>query len=322
MSEDLVYRTYREGDEEGILTLFQEVFGHDLTLPFWEWKYKLAPGGGPRIAVAQEPNRKIVAAYNVISLPALIRGEKGMLGQCVDIMVHPRHRGRFMKQGVLVKTFQLFCHSYRSKGVDFLYGFAGRRHWILGQRTGIYQGGGQIPFYKKRPERQGLSTRLKYSFRPLSGENLEVVDEIWRQNQEGFTTGAIRNQDYVRWRYLMHPKWGYSLYLLSKRWGKPVGWCALRVQQGEMLLMDFVLPLSLFSVLLSKVEEVASLAGCSKVSVAVPEDSLWANQLRLKGYINEPTDLYFSTSFMEDPPVWAEEQIKSLFYTMGDMDIL
>jgi hypothetical protein len=71
-----------------------------------------------------------------------------------------------------------------------------------------------------------------------------------------------------------------------------------------------------------KVEEVASIAGASMVSVAVPQESIWAQQLSSRGYVNQPTDLYFSTSFMGKPPSWANEQVEGLFYTMGDMDIL
>jgi len=322
MSENLIYRTYQEGDEHGILELFKECFGHDLTLPFWEWKYKLAPGGGPRIAVAQESNGKIVAAYNVISLPALVRGKEGVLGQCVDIMVHPQHRGRLAKQGVLVKTFKHFCSAFGGIKVHFLYGFAGRRHWILGQRTGIYYGGGQIPFFKKRPERQRVSTRLKYSFRPLDESRFQVIDTLWRKVGSWFSTGVLRDSRYARWRFKKHPKWSYLVYLLSKRPGTPVGWCALRHKGDEVLLVDFVVPKALFLVLLEKVEEVAWISGSRTVSVAVPPESWWAQRLFFAGYRNDPTDLYYSTSFMGPLPAWADEQVREVFYTMGDMDIL
>ncbi len=322
MSDNLIYRTYKKGDEEGILRLFQEVFGHDLTLPFWEWKNCMAPGGGPRIALAQEPEGKVVAAYSVISLPAVIRGEVGIMGQCVDIMVHPRHRGRFLKQGVLVKTFEHFCNTYRKREVDFLYGFPGRRHWVLGLRTGIYQGGGKVPFFKKQPVRQRLSTRLKYSFRPMDRSQIGVVDEIWGRNRGQFATGAIRSKEYVEWRFLQHPKWNYSLHIMSRRGGEPVAWCALRNKDEETLLMDFVAPMDFFKILVEKVEEVACLSGSPLVSVAVPKETPWADVLMELGYQMETTDLHYTTSFMGEIPPWAEEQIKSLFYTMGDMDIL
>ena len=320
--DELIYRTYQEGDEEGFLSLFKEVFGHDLTMEVWEWKYRLAPGGGPRMAVAQEPGGKIVAAYNVVSLPALIRGEQGTLGQCVDIMVHQRHRGKFMRQGVLLKTFQQFCQSYKDKGVNFLYGFPGRRHWVLGQRTGIYQGGGQVPFFKRDARRQGLSTRLMYSFRPLPKEMLPLVDVLWERNQGGFSTSVVRDSRYVDWRFFNNPRWSYALYLLKRRGGEELGWCAIKAVDGETLLVDFVVPEGLFGVLLRKVEEVALLSGNSTVSVMVPEKGRWRETLSGLGYIPKPTDIYYTTSFMGDVPSWSREQIEGLFYTMGDLDIL
>jgi hypothetical protein len=322
MNESLLYRAYREGDEHGILELFKEVFGHDLTLPFWEWKYRLAPGGGPRVAIAQEPGGKIVAAYNVISLPALIRSQEGVMGQCVDIMVHPRHRGKFLRQGVLIKTFSCFCQAYKSKEIHFLYGFPGKRHWILGQRTRIYYGGGQISFFKRSPRRQRLLTRLLFSFKPLEESLISVVDELWEFNKGQYKTGIVRDSDYLRWRFLNHPNWSYSLFILSKRGGRAVGWCALKHDGEEMLLVDFMVPLGFFACLLEKVEEIAVLFGSKAVSVAVPEETVWAKEIFSLGYQNNPTDLHFTTSFMGSPPSWADGQVKEVFYTMGDMDII
>jgi len=89
----------------------------------------------------------------------------------------------------------------------------------------------------------------------------------------------------------------------------------------ETKLMDFLVPHGLFPVLMEKVEEVAVLAGSKVVSVAVPEGGVWASSLFSLGYRNEPTDLYFTTSFMGDPPPWADQQVGEVFYTMGDMDI-
>ena len=52
MTKTYDIRTWQPGDEIAILELFEQSYGRELPLQFWNWRFKDHPSGGPLIMLA------------------------------------------------------------------------------------------------------------------------------------------------------------------------------------------------------------------------------------------------------------------------------
>jgi len=92
-SGDVTVRLYQDGDEHGIVRLFREVFGREMTLDEWRWKYR---GRGNRkvySSVGVTDSGEIVAHYG--GMPhRMTYHNREVYGLAIgDVIVHPKFRG-------------------------------------------------------------------------------------------------------------------------------------------------------------------------------------------------------------------------------------
>ncbi len=91
---DLRIERYRDGDEAGILELFETVFGKKRSRAHWTWQFKQNPYAGPFVSTARSADGKVVASYSVAPIQLNHLGRPVLACQSVDTAVHPDHRGQ------------------------------------------------------------------------------------------------------------------------------------------------------------------------------------------------------------------------------------
>src|SRR6516164_3073299 len=79
MSESWICRSFRDGDEAGILQLYRDVFQLDLTLPVWQRAYQQCPNG-PAVITVLENDGDIVGHYAVQPRGFWVSGERCIAG--------------------------------------------------------------------------------------------------------------------------------------------------------------------------------------------------------------------------------------------------
>jgi hypothetical protein len=103
-------RLYQPGDEAEIMALFRRVFGLDLGLEYWRWKFA-AIGLGMHVALGVTPTGEVIG--QMAGLPLRVQAEgRSLVASCiVDVMIAPEYRQGLRKPGVFPTLFELLVRS-------------------------------------------------------------------------------------------------------------------------------------------------------------------------------------------------------------------
>ena len=309
-------RLYRTGDEKGITALFREVFGREMTIAEWRWKYL---GREKRrvyasIAVNDETG-EVLAHYGGVLHRMVYRG-KEICGLSIgDVMVHPACRGlRLFK-----RVASLLPEVAASDGIVMGYGFPNERAMRLPEKLGLYEkvedlmeGVKEVVFHKG-PD------RYLYKLFPLEYSD-ERIDRLWDSVRGYYTLCVVRDRKYFAWRYKNHPLFTYELWGLKIRAGRELkGLAVLKREEGQVMIMDFLQSDGDFRTLFRKLENCAYASGVKMLK-------LWAPPFlehKLSAYGFSVRNAAISIPRTTHEKFLMKEEIEgSFFYTMGDTDFL
>ena len=111
-------REYKKGDEEGIVSLFNEVYNTSREVDYWKWQFMENPLGEPVIVVAEEDS-KIVGQCTLLPNIIGIKGEEVLAGESIDTMISKDYRGQGLYEKMLIKSYQVG----EEKGMKIRIGF-------------------------------------------------------------------------------------------------------------------------------------------------------------------------------------------------------
>lgn len=145
-------REYRAGDEHGILALFNRTFalGNPDFVPrplsHWQWAFPGNPEGHTTMVaeVADEMSGEALAAIvgTFTCMPARFRFDDGIsrLGQAVDTVIAPEHRGSLRKNGVYLTLSYAFYERFGKRDdLRMLFGFPNPQAFRVGTKFGGYE---------------------------------------------------------------------------------------------------------------------------------------------------------------------------------------
>jgi GNAT superfamily N-acetyltransferase len=93
-ADEYTIRRYEPTDESAFLALFKQVFGHDASEAWFDWKYRRNPCFDGVPIIVAEVDGELVGARPFFTLP-IRAGDRVLTGfQPGDTMVHPEHRRR------------------------------------------------------------------------------------------------------------------------------------------------------------------------------------------------------------------------------------
>lgn len=232
-------RAYRPGDEVGINDLFNIVFERDRPLSVWQWKFDRNPATEEKvIAVAESESGEIVGVYP--ALPMRFRfGDRTVIAtQPVDNCIAPDCRGGGRLQ---VALFREFVRRMREIGAGFAFGFPNEVAYRVGKRLLKYSDLTALMLRDRRMSfRQAVHRRTQAPALRQVGEAVgrglvtlglgwqrlavprDVVIEAAADFDERFDTlrpringdalvSPIRDQAYLRWRYVGNPGGGFRI---------------------------------------------------------------------------------------------------------------
>ena len=137
-SEQIEIRPYRSGDEEGVLELFNEVFGEDDSgyrdrgLAHWKWEFVDNPAG-TQVVLGFEPSGKVIAQYACLPARVNLEGRDVCCGQGVDSVVRKDYRRGLKREGAFLKVARYYFEHYGISAVNaFGYGFPNKKAYRIG----------------------------------------------------------------------------------------------------------------------------------------------------------------------------------------------
>jgi hypothetical protein len=232
--------------------LFRRVFGHDQS-DIWNWKFR---GRGYKShAILAFRHDRLVAQYTALPRTFLVYCREVAAAQVCDIMVDKSARGQRKLDGPFAGTAKTFIEMFMGNGkIEFAYGFPSARHFKLGARLGLYEEVSSFWNYG----RTGLRACNSLLWRMLPVSSVEkIVNVLWKKMRVDFQNDAIgvRDADYIKWRYVDHPRFAYRFFVLNHRFGnRPKALAVVRVSNGCATIVDILGPKRFFGVVVRLVE--------------------------------------------------------------------
>ena len=318
-------KPYTDNDEKDVLSLWETVFGKEIQCEEWRWKYLENPFGN-RILLAFDESGRIAGLYGGIPYIAKIEDEYHRIVQLMDIMTHPRVR----KSGLFVKFAYQFCdfvEDYSPEPV-FFYGFPGTYHLSIGIKYLKYEAcTDKVIFLKYLMKKNDFSRRFDQDIqlRWLGIEDLTLFDPLWNRCKADYPLSVVRDSNFVKWRFMDHPRKSYSIMGAMDEFGALLGYLVFVSEADVIRMVDILLPDSesivedIFSGLVEKLLE----AGVETIEAWLPESHFISNHLIHFGFENHPEPIGITSTVRRLTPNLSLEWIsKNLFYTIADADLL
>src|SRR5688572_1318282 len=241
VDERFITRSYREGDEQAILDLFNRSFPHSpRSAAHFRWKYRDNPFGSGRISLTFDSDGRLVGHYCGYPVPFRYDNRDVIAHQIGDTMTDPaiRHIGRG-PTSILGRTALHFYENFCEGKVAFNYGFNVANIQKFSLRFLRSDRVEPVTYRVARP----LPPIPRHE-RWLRGYSLERVtatdgewDELFERAAPAYHFCVRRNAAYVRWRYLACPDVAYVVVAVRK-WRKLVGWIVYRIRENRFLWGD------------------------------------------------------------------------------------
>jgi hypothetical protein len=259
--DNLLIRAYQKADEVEISRLLNLVFHEKRPLQEWQWKFQENPAGFSIITIAEWLG-KIYGQYASLVIPFKFKEQSVLVGQPVDTVIHPDFRGTGR---LLQRLFASASLLAQENNIAFGFGFPNEIHYPVGKRILKYQDIGPLRIlFRKLNWRNAVRRRLpmlpqwilhvvgfisnafyRVSLAAQRRHGIAVrevstfderINELWEKAKGSYDILAIRDQQYLNWRYLTRPSGQYRI-LIGERAGTIVGYLVLKLsQEGEVSL--------------------------------------------------------------------------------------
>jgi hypothetical protein len=323
---ELVIRPAGHEDAPALLASFNSVFAEPgdapRSLAEWRWAYAANPAG--RRAFAAFDGARAVAHYAALPVRALLAGRKVVLGQVVDSFALPAYRGAAGGEA-FGRTAQAFFEAHGGRDDALYYGWPIERAWRVGARALGYEA-------VRTQSALVLDVGGRAQGAPEDVERLTSFDEqalwLFERCAPRFSCAAVRDADYLTWRFLKHPRRHYEIYGLRDGAGILRGLAVYRAAklQGSELgwVADWLVPeeepevgRQLFDALVARAEG----EGRGALVAWLPERSEWFARFQEWGCLVHPTPWRMAArSFTPRiDPAWLREDG---WYTLADSDLI
>jgi len=233
VSETVVVRPYRPGDERAINDGFNAVFGVGRSLADWTWKFQPEPEGR-WVYLAEDGAGRLLACYSALPVRFRLGDITVRAGQPVDVFSVPEAR----RSGVFTRCYEEFIRAFGNPdGLPLMFGFPGGVHYGMGLKLLHYVALRQVPLWR-RPARARWPALLG---RPqvTHGFDAEASDALWSRAAVRYPYAAVRDAAWLRRRYLGRPGVEY-VHLYARHRGLACAWGAARLQGNVLHVADLV----------------------------------------------------------------------------------
>jgi hypothetical protein len=318
-----VVRPYDDGDEAGVLSLWQAAFGKEISSSLWRWKYLENPYP-VQIALAVGEDGRTLVMYGGIPYRANWEGKTVTITHLMDIMSHPDCRG----SGLFVKTGMAFFDLFAGPGRTlFYYGFPGKYHFDIGKKYLAYSGfQGGVAFLMARAGALARKSRWPLGRIERITEVDDAFDGLWKRSVGDYPLAVIRDAAFLQWRFFEHPlrryeMWGYRPYLHREL----RAYAVFSVEGETARMVDILCPPSKKAAgdFLARLGRQFDERGIREIQTWLPKDHFLGRLAVSAGFnpFQEPLG-FIPTGRSFHPGLSMDWASQHLYYTMADGDLL
>ncbi len=234
---DVVFRSFRPGDEAAINDGFNRAFGLNRSLEEWRWKFPERPEGR-WIMLAFDAQERLLAHYCAIPVRLQVGGLKVRAGEPVDSFSLPEGRYGLAAAGTFQRTVEAFFSEFGGPDrLAVLFGFPGERHLRLGSARLGYD---QLVPQPVTVWRRCLARRPRFSaYAVRNGPDAGVADALWARASARYRVAVVRDAAWLGRRYFGRPGVEY-VYLVASQWGRPAALAVARVAGTTVYWVDLI----------------------------------------------------------------------------------
>ena len=343
-------RPYQPGDEVALTALFQRVFGREITIDHWFWKFKSFPTTVENVWVVQD-REKLVGHYAAMPMWANFQGQIQPIMVSVDTMVDPDYR----RQGMLTVMGEQIYKIWAEAGIAYVIGLPNEKWGSRAQRLG-WQPLFPLQWLARplRPEvylahrlnvpllarlsfvskvwhwlgwrRMERDTTVSLSSIQQAGPEFDV---LWQSCAQNRSFSTVRDQRWVQWRFLDCPSTNYHL-VLAQRHHEPVGYGAYYLHVENRRTIGFIAEIltkdndiHTFSTISHGIEEQMRQSDVDMiVTQAVPGSCQHAQWRRIGFYPRRAAFGVQLVPLLADWPLTAMQVPDNWFISGADFDVI
>ncbi len=326
--EEYTFRSFRQGDESGILKLWKVAFKGNLPMKRFKWKYLDTPYQETMMLCVTKSG-EVVTFYGGVPYKFQYGKTTSQGVQLMDIMSHPDHR----KHKVFAKTAEHFIsHFCTSDNLLYMYGFPGSVHYAIGERILNYQKVTPAAYLEMNISdflcRHLSNTQHKtITLKSVKDQDLDDTDwaNLWQRFSHAYPFSLVRDAQFLKWRFFQHPEKTYKIYqFIEKIDNKIIGYAVLSIEQERAILVDFLAmhSLTIFQGILNRLCIHLSHKNVNHLVTWLPDNHFLTDWARKSGWKqrNEPTGIIPTVALFDHSPSlnWVKA---NMYYTMADADL-
>lgn len=209
-------------DASDVLRLHRRVFGSEVDIGWFDWKYVIGEGE----AVGLWGAEGLVAFCGGTPRWVWLHGQRLRCLQIGDVMVAPEWRGVLKRKNPFFLVSERFYRSRLGTGRDFAagFGFPNVRHLQLAVKTGLSWDVGTVAQWHW-PVREAIRSRLEWPWRTRQIDGLSpdfdtLVNRAWDAMRWSGPDSILGERDakYWRWRFVQRPDRQYRFVALHSFW--------------------------------------------------------------------------------------------------------
>lgn len=319
-------RLYKQGDEVGINSLVNHVFGGNRSIRAWNWKYQKHLLSSPcSTIVIAEANGGIVGAYPSINCSLIVDGHRVIFPQVVDNCIATDWRC----QGIQPAMVSLFSSTI-SRQHPVFFGFPGRDHYRIGIATLGYRGVTGLTTL-----RYHITDCLRFTRKRRTHGNSLVVNEVshfnrahdcfWANAKNAFRIVNDRTSAYLNWRFIDNPSQRFRILQMRCR-DVVFGYAVIKLLNDKATIYDIMSlqDKQIASELVTSCVEFSQRNKAAYVDCTILDHSVLISALTEFGFrrMGMPT-LRLTVSICEQGALSEELLLNSdnWFVTLGDSDL-
>ena len=360
-------RPFIPGDEDGLLALYERAFKRPRERSHWRWKLLGRPAPFDLLWVAAVPadksaaQERIVGHYGGIPIRVKLRGQVRNAVHAVEAMTDPLFRRKGMLTALGGTAHSTWAHAGQLLVTGLPNDQWGTRNRALGYLPLFPLSWLRFPLHLELAlgRRHSLPAPLRFAaFLPLLaasatwrtltrlrnariGRNVRVeivsesetvFDAIWAHASPGWPNIQVRDNDWVRWRFLQAAPTPYKVAVAYSSRREPVGYAAFRVVDHGERRNGYLADLFVARgddhagwALVNAALRYLSEEGAGTLMTLAPPHSPLYSMLRKFGFLPTRTETAFS---FEIVPLSPEVSVQSLadpgdwYLTGGDFDVI
>ncbi len=296
---DYQIREFEDGDEESLLATFNHVFKGELegfrprTMAEWRWAFRDNPAGR-RIWVGVHEG-EVVAQFAGVPIRTWLDGGERTFVHCVDSMSHPDHRKGLKRPGLFLTVANAYFDSYGGVDRDWVhFGLPIEEAARIGDKFLKYEVVRNQVFLFREP---GLGPVAPPEGVEVIARFDEQVKWLWDRCVDEWGASAIRDADYMNWRFVDHPDHAYVPYGVRDADGVLRGVAVYRkaswVLEDVGFVVDWLVPPDEPEVAELLIEALLARARVDRaiaIALWIPEWSRWFLELQERGFLVHPSE--------------------------------